>query len=68
MRAGFAGVGAMGAAMAGRALEDGLEVEVFDISEAATAAPPPMVDPRAVKYPLKKFPLTVSLECSNSHH
>ena len=38
MRAGFAGVGAMGAAMAGRALEDGLEVEVFDISPAATAA------------------------------
>lgn len=38
MRAGFAGVGAMGAAMAGRALEDGLQVEVFDISPAATAA------------------------------
>lgn len=38
MRVGFAGVGAMGAAMAGRALEDGLQVEVFDISPAATAA------------------------------
>lgn len=38
MRIGFAGVGAMGGAMARRALADGLEVVVFDQSEAASAA------------------------------
>lgn len=38
MRIGFAGVGAMGGAMARRALADGLEVVVFDPSEAASAA------------------------------
>jgi len=37
-RAGFVGVGAMGSAMAGRALADGLEVVVFDVNEKATAA------------------------------
>jgi len=37
MRAGFAGVGSMGAAMAGRALQDGLSVEVFDVNASATA-------------------------------
>ena len=38
MRVGLIGVGAMGAAMAGRALVDGLEVVVCDVNEAATAA------------------------------
>lgn len=38
MRLGFVGVGAMGAAMAGRAIEDGLEVVVCDVNAEATAA------------------------------
>jgi 3-hydroxyisobutyrate dehydrogenase len=38
MRAGFAGVGSMGAAMASRALQDGLSVEVFDVNASATGA------------------------------
>jgi 3-hydroxyisobutyrate dehydrogenase len=38
MRLGFVGVGAMGGAMARRALVDGLEVAVFDPNETATAA------------------------------
>ncbi len=38
MRVGFVGVGAMGSAMAGRALHDGLDVSVFDLNSAATAA------------------------------
>jgi 3-hydroxyisobutyrate dehydrogenase len=38
MRIGFIGVGAMGGAMARRALIDGLDVVVFDLNEAATAA------------------------------
>ena len=37
MRVGFVGVGAMGGAMAGRALEEGLEVLVFDVNPEATA-------------------------------
>lgn len=37
MRIGFAGVGAMGGAMARRAMADGLEVVVFDLNEAASA-------------------------------
>jgi 3-hydroxyisobutyrate dehydrogenase len=38
MRVGFVGVGAMGGAMARRALIDGLETCVFDVDAAATAA------------------------------
>ena len=38
MRVGFVGVGAMGGAMARRALVDGLEVAVFDLNKAACAA------------------------------
>ncbi len=38
MRVGFVGVGAMGGAMAGRALVDGLEVVVFDLNQAACSA------------------------------
>jgi 3-hydroxyisobutyrate dehydrogenase len=37
MRVGFVGVGAMGSAMAARALHDGLDVSVFDLNSAATA-------------------------------
>ena len=38
MRLGFVGVGAMGAAMAGRALQDGLEVVVCDLNPSACEA------------------------------
>ena len=38
MRVGFVGVGAMGGAMARRALVDGLEVVVFDVNAPATEA------------------------------
>ncbi len=38
MRVGFVGIGAMGGAMARRALVDGLEVAVFDLDQAACSA------------------------------